>query len=166
MKELIWSWGVNRLDNRSQANANYNVDNDNGRLVSISLSAVRINLLKMYESLCSYKNLLLAFKKARMHKTKIDYVIKFQRNLKENLEKLKTELVSCIYQPKPLKTFILKTPKTRKISKSRFRDRIIHHALINIIAYGFEKDFIYDSFANQIGKGTLKAIERFNYFKT
>jgi retron-type reverse transcriptase len=28
-----------------------------------------------------------------------------------------------------------------------------------------EKNFIYDSYANQIGKGTLKAIERFNYFK-
>ena len=59
----------------------------------------------------------------------------------------------------------MKKPKTRKISKSRFRDRVIHHALINIIGNTFEKDFIYDSFANQIGKGTLMAIKRFNYFK-
>ncbi|MEK6892853.1 MAG: reverse transcriptase domain-containing protein, partial [Nanoarchaeota archaeon] len=42
---------------------------------------------------------------------------------------------------------------------------MIHHALINIICNLFQKSFIYDSHANQIGKGTLKAIERFDLFK-
>ena len=64
-----------------------------------------------------------------------------------------------------MKTFILRDPKTRKINKSIFRDRVVHHALINIIKSLFEHSFIYDSHANQIGKGTLKAIERFDKFK-
>ena len=64
-----------------------------------------------------------------------------------------------------MKTFILRDPKTRKISKSAFRDRIVHHALINIIGKIFEKSFIYDSCANQIGKGTLFAVKRFENFK-
>lgn len=69
------------------------------------------------------------------------------------------------YKPKPLKTFIIRDPKTRKISKSAFRDRVVHHALCDIIEPIFEKSFIYDSYANRKGKGTLEAIKRFDYFK-
>jgi len=69
------------------------------------------------------------------------------------------------YKPKPLKTFILRDPKTRKISKSDFRDRIIHHTLYNIIEPIFQKTFIHDSCANQKGKGNIFAIKRFDKFK-
>ena len=117
----------------------------------------------LYSQLCSYENLFLAFKKARNGKTKKDYVIEFEKNLKENLLQLQIELLLHSYKPEPLQTFILRDPKTRKISKSAFRDRIVHHALCNIIAPIFERNFIYDSFANQIGKGAFKAIERFQY---
>ena len=41
----------------------------------------------------------------------------------------------------------------------------MHHALCNIIEPIFENSFIYDSYANRKGKGVLKAIERFEYFK-
>jgi len=63
-----------------------------------------------------------------------------------------------------LTTFILRDPKTRLISKSDFRDRVIHHALINIIGIIFQREFIYDSCANQKNKGTLFAIKRFEKF--
>jgi len=119
----------------------------------------------MYEKISAFDNLLFAFKKAKKGKTKRRYVKRFQRNLKENLLKLQEELINQTYQPCKLKTFILQDPKTRKISKSAFRDRVVHHALCNIIVPIFEKSFIYDSHANQIGKGTLKAIERFDKFK-
>lgn len=157
------SFYVNRLeDNRSNVNGRNDVDNDNGRLVEYSGLLLGFN---MYEQLCSYENLFLAFKKARKGKTKKDYVVKFEKDLETNLIKLNQELISQTYTPKPLKTFIIRDPKTRKISKSKFRDRVIHHSLINIIGDLFERSFIYDSYANQIGKGTLKAIERFNFFK-
>jgi RNA-directed DNA polymerase len=119
----------------------------------------------MYSKLCSLENLLLAFERAKKGKTKRYYVKKFQRRLKENLLRLRQELITQTYNPFRLKTFIIRDPKTRKISKSRFRDRVVHHVLINIIEPLFDKSFIYDSYANQIGKGTLKAIERFDYFK-
>lgn len=63
-----------------------------------------------------------------------------------------------------LQEFILRDPKTRKINRSAFRDRIVHHALCNVIEPIFERKFIFDSYANRRGKGTFKAIERFNYF--
>jgi len=119
----------------------------------------------LFDKLCSYENLELAYKKARKRKTLKRYVIEFEKNLKQNLLDLRNELIFHTYKPKPLETFIVHDPKTRKISKSHFRDRVVHHALCNIIEPTFEKYFIFDSYANRIGKGTHKAIERFDYFK-
>ncbi|MBI4738436.1 hypothetical protein HY772_02550 [Candidatus Woesearchaeota archaeon] len=119
----------------------------------------------LYPELCSYDNLYLAYKQARKHKTRKQYVIEFERDLKQNILLLRTELLLHSYRPMPLKTFILRDPKTRKISKSDFRDRVVHHALCNIIEPILEKQFIYDSYANRKRKGTLAAIKRFECFK-
>ena len=119
----------------------------------------------LYGKLCSYEHLERAFKSASKRKSTKVYVIEFEKNLKENLQSLRMELLLHSYRPQPLKTFIIRDPKTRKISKSDFRDRVIHHALCNIIESIFEKYFIYDSYANRKGKGTLKALQRFDYFK-
>jgi len=119
----------------------------------------------LYKQVYDIHNLLLAYKKARKGKTKKPYVIEFEKDVAGNLFQLQKELIKQIYQPKPLVTFILRDPKTRKISKSDFRDRIIHHALIKIIEPIFDKTFIYDSCANRKGKGTLFALKRFDKFK-
>src|SRR3989344_7117037 len=103
----------------------------------------------LYQDLCSYENLELAFKKARKHKTLKPYIVEFEKNLQENLQTLRTELLLYSYRPHPLKTFIIHDPKIRKISKSEFRDRIVHHALVNVIEPIFDKSFIYDSYANR-----------------
>jgi len=117
-----------------------------------------------YSHLCSYENLYLAYKKARKGKTLKKYVIDFEDNLEDNLKRLQNELRFHIYKPCPLQTFILRDPKTRTINKSAFRDRVVHHALCNVIAPTLEQSFIFDSFANRKGKGTFKAIERFETF--
>ncbi len=119
----------------------------------------------LWEKICSLENLDLAYRKARKGKTKKDYVRAFEKDLKNNLCLLRTELLLNAYRPLPLKAFIICDPKTRRISKSEFRDRIIHHALCNIIEPIFEKRFIYDSYANRKGKGVFKALERFDFFK-
>jgi len=113
----------------------------------------------------SCENLELAFKKACKGKTFMHYVVEFEKNLQNNLLALRAELLFNSYAPKHLTTFIIKDPKTRRIDKSDFRDRIVHHALCNVIEPLFDKTFIYDSYANRIGKGTLKAIQRFDQFK-
>lgn len=122
-------------------------------------------IMDLYDALCSYDNLFLAYKKARKRKTTKSYVIDFEKNIKENLLLLRSELLLHCYIPKPLVNFTIYDPKTRKISKSDFRDRVVHHALCNIIEPIFEKRFIYDSYANRVGKGTLKALQRFDFFK-
>lgn len=122
-------------------------------------------MTELYTQICAYENLENAFKKARKGKTTKQYIVEFEKNLKENLNQLRTELIFHTYLPKSLKTFILRDPKTRKINKSAFRDRIVHHALCNVIEPLFERTFIHDSYANRQGKGVLKAIERFDVFK-
>ncbi|MFH1455975.1 MAG: reverse transcriptase domain-containing protein [archaeon] len=118
----------------------------------------------LYEQLCSKENLKLAFQKARKGKTSKPYIKEFEENLKQNLLQLRTELLLNAYRPKPHTTFILRDPKTRKISRSNFRDRVVHHALCNIIEPIFDKTFIFDSYANRKGKGSLKAIKRLEVF--
>ena len=122
-------------------------------------------MMDIYKELHSLENLELALKNAKKGKTKKRYVKRFKINLEENLTKLQKELSNQTYKPHKLKNFIISDPKTRKISKSAFKDRVVHHALCNIITPIFTKSFIFDSYANQIGKGTHKALERFNIFK-
>ena len=50
-------------------------------------------------------------------------------------------------------------PKQRKISAAPFRDRVVHHALCNIIEPLFEAQFTAYSYANRIGKGTHLAVD-------
>ncbi|HLC87414.1 MAG TPA: reverse transcriptase domain-containing protein [Candidatus Nanoarchaeia archaeon] len=119
----------------------------------------------LYDKICSFNNLILAYKKARKGKTKKNYVLAFEDNLYLNLMQLQEELINQTYKPRELETFILRDPKIRKISKSDFRDRIIHHAVNNIIEPIFNQTFIYDSCANRIGKGNLFALKRLDKFK-
>jgi len=118
----------------------------------------------LFDQVCSYKNLLLAFDKAKKGKLSKDYVMEFNQNLSAELCKLQWELLTGIYKPRPLKTFIVRDPKTRKISASNFRDRVVHHAICNLVEPIFEPRFIYDNFANRRRKGTSAALKRFDVF--
>lgn len=110
-------------------------------------------------------NIKSAYRKARKGKSKKWYVIKFEENLNNELLQLKYELEKKTYKPKSLKRFIIRDPKTRVIHASAFRDRVVHHAICNITEPLFEELFIYDSYANRKGKGSLAAINRFHYFQ-
>jgi retron-type reverse transcriptase len=158
----------NYNDDRFHVNGNNNWDNNNGHSREMTLASKIFNMKtykNIYQTLCSYDNLFYAYEKARKRKTLKPYVIEFEENLDDNLELLRTELLLHSYRPQKLTNFIVRDPKTRKISKSAFRDRVIHHVLFNLIEPIFEKQFICDSFANRKGKGTLKAVERFDKFK-
>ena len=119
---------------------------------------------KLYEKLCSTENLILAFNKAKKGKRKKNYVINFELNLKKNLRCLQEDLINKTYNPCSLKKFTIRDPKTRTIHSSIFRDRIVHHAIINLLNPIYEKIFIYDSFASRKNKGTHNAIIRFKSF--
>jgi hypothetical protein len=59
---------------------------------------------------------------------------------------------------------LIHEPKRRLISAAPFRDRVVHHALCNCIEPLFERSFIHDSYANRLGKGTHRALDRCQQF--
>ena len=118
----------------------------------------------LYERVCSEENLLHAFRKAKRGKSKKWYVLKFEANLQKELQMLCKELLEGTYAPSPLKRFVIRDPKSRVIHASHFRDRVVHHALCNILEPIFDRRFIYDSYASRKGKGTHAALDRFDYF--
>ena len=119
---------------------------------------------KLYKKLYSTDNLISAFRKARKGKSKKNYVINFESNLERNIAVLQRDLRLKKYNPNRLKKFIVRDPKTRIIHSSIFRDRIVHHAIVNLIQPIYEKIFIYDSFASRKSKGTHSAVKRFKSF--
>jgi retron-type reverse transcriptase len=118
----------------------------------------------LYLQITDYSNILLAARKAQKGKRFKENVLEFNYNLERELEKIKKELESKTYQPGTYKTFEIYQPKRRTISAAPYRDRVIHHALCNIISPIFEKTFIRDSYANRKGFGTHKALRRFTEF--
>ncbi|MBI5065995.1 group II intron reverse transcriptase domain-containing protein [Candidatus Woesearchaeota archaeon] len=119
----------------------------------------------LWKRLYSFSNLELAYENARKNKSENPKVVKFSEKWQLTLVILLRELRLKIYKPLPLRTFVLRDPKTRLICVSDFRDRVVHHALVNILHPIFEPGFIYDSYASRIGKGTLPALKRFDIFK-
>ena len=118
----------------------------------------------LYSQIISFENLLLAAKKAQKGKRYRDNVLAFNHHLESELLQLQTELHHQTYQPQGYRTFQIHEPKPRLISAAPYRDRVIHHALCNIIAPLIESSFIPDSYSNRIGYGTHKAIRRFTHF--
>ncbi len=118
----------------------------------------------MFNKIYSFQNLYSAYLKARKCKKYRDEILKFGYNLEENLLELQEELFNQSYQHGDYREFVVCDSKKRKIKAAPFRDRVVHHALCNIIEPIFDKGFIYDSYACRIEKGTHKAIKRVQSF--
>lgn len=118
----------------------------------------------LFEKICTFQNLHLAYLKARKCKRYRDEILKFGYNLEENLLKLQEELLNQSYQHGGYREFTVCDSKKRRIKAAPFRDRVVHHALCNVIEPIFEKGFIYDSYACREERGTHKAIKRLEKF--
>lgn len=117
-----------------------------------------------YEQIYEWSNILLAWRKASKGKRGSRSCAAFEYRLTDELLMLQQELINGSYKPGGYTHFYIHEPKKRKISAARFRDRVVHHALCNIIEPRFESQFIPDSYANRVGKGTHQAVSRLQYF--
>ena len=118
----------------------------------------------MFDRLCAWGNLLSAYEKAAAGKRGQPTVAAFEHRLEDHLLALQGDLRGRTYQPGGYHSFFVHEPKRRLISAAPFRDRVVHHALCNMIEPIFERRFITDSYANRIGKGTHRALDRAQAF--
>lgn len=118
----------------------------------------------MFASIVAWENLWLAYQKAARGKRSTASVARFEFQVADHLVDLQRDLNARTYRPGPYTHFTIHEPKRRKISAAPFRDRVVHHALCNLIEPRFEARFIHDSYANRIGKGTHAAIDRLQAF--
>lgn len=114
----------------------------------------------LWSQLTAFSNLYASFQSAARSRRSRPSVASFEFNLEENLIILQKELTEHRWSPGAYTNFYIHDPKHRLISAAPFRDRVVHHALYNIIEPIFERKFIFDSYANRIGKGTHRALDR------
>lgn len=117
-----------------------------------------------FDRLVTFENLLLAFKKALRGKKARHAAASFYFNLENALLDLRNELITGIYQPLDFRIFEIREPKLRKICSSDFRDRVVHHAICNLLEPVFNQRLIYDTYACRTGKGSHVALRRCQEF--
>jgi RNA-directed DNA polymerase len=118
----------------------------------------------LFPTICSFENLELAFRKARRGKRSKANVAAFEGNLDLELLDLQDALLNGSYRPGGYRHFTIYEGKPRRISAASFRDRVVHHALCNVIEPIWEARFIHDSYACRKGKGTHAALDRCTHF--
>jgi len=83
----------------------------------------------------------------------------FKENIEANIMLLKNRVESGSYSPGDYREFKVYEPKERIIKALPFRDRVLQHAIYNIIEPIFEPIFYSCSYACRKNKGTHKGVK-------
>ena len=96
----------------------------------------------LYAQVCDFDNLYWAYRRARLGKRGRAAVAIFEFDLEPNLLGLQHELRNHTYEPGGYTNFHIHEPKRRLVSAAPFRDRVVHHALCQVIEPIWEARFI------------------------
>jgi retron-type reverse transcriptase len=118
----------------------------------------------LFKQIIRFDNLLLAARKAALGKRDRPLVARFEFHLEQELFDLQEELRQGDYQPGPFFSFEIYDPKRRHICAAPFRDRVLHHAVCNVLEPHFDRRLIFDTYACRPVKGTHAAIARAQRF--
>lgn len=118
----------------------------------------RVGSLK--SKILDYDNILLAAHKAfkgKRGKYEVqEFLLDFDANISELILSLENETIDL----GNYHYFKIYDPKERKICAATLKERIVHHALMNVCHDFFDKRLIYDSYATRPGKGVYAALDR------
>ena len=115
----------------------------------------------LYDRIANFGALIDAARGAVRGKRRNPGAAAFMANLETEVLALERGLKDRAYRPGRYTAFEVRDPKPRMVSAAPFRDRVVHHALYNVVAPLFERGFIDHSYANRVGKGTHAAIDRY-----
>jgi RNA-directed DNA polymerase len=114
----------------------------------------------LFIKIISFENLLSAWRKTEKLRRYRSDIILYRNNLDENLFNLQKELKNGTYKVSEYRKHFVFEPKKREISVLPIRDRVVQHALNNIIEPLIDKRFIFDSHACRKGHGVKLAVDR------
>jgi retron-type reverse transcriptase len=114
----------------------------------------------LMDRVASFENVLVAFRKAARGKRDRKEVARFFRDLEPEVLRLSRELADASYRPGGFRTFTIHDPKERRISMPPFRDRVVHHAVVNVLEPILEARFDADSYGCRKGRGMDRALAR------
>lgn len=108
----------------------------------------------LYQEIISIENLTQAWEKARKGKSKQPGVIAFENDAETKLQELHLMLKNKEYKTSVYTTFKIYEPKERLIFRLPFYpDRIVHHAIMNVMEDIFVSSFTADTYSCIKGKG-------------
>lgn len=95
-----------------------------------------------------------AYEVCLKRKKKTINAMEFTNDLYTKLYNLYIELNQRTYEIGNSIAFCVDEPVKREVFAADFRDRIVHHLVMERIGKYFEENFIYDSYSCRVGKGT------------
>lgn len=113
----------------------------------------------LFNQIINYDNVRLAWIKARKGKSSKQSVMQFSKDVNANLLKVQRNLKSKPPVLSSYTQFTIFDPKERTISVVPFIDRVMHHAIMNVLEPIFERQFIFHTYACRKKKGSHKAIK-------
>jgi RNA-directed DNA polymerase len=115
----------------------------------------------IWATMTSFDSLLRASRRARRGKGGKRGVAEFGLNLERELLALQRSLHQGTYQPGEYRLFTIYERKPRVIAAAPFRDRVVHHAVMQVIEPLLDGTFITDTYACRKGKGVHAAVDRY-----
>jgi len=111
----------------------------------------RIN--NLFDKVVTKDNLMLAYHKARKGKSGQYGVRIFEKNVERNIDQLYNELITGTYKTSEYSVFKIYDPKEREIFRLPFRDRVVHHAIMNLLEPIWISVFVHHTYSCIKGRG-------------
>lgn len=101
-----------------------------------------------------------AYFECRKHKRNTYNALQFEVSYEENLIQLWQDVNNKTYVIGKSICFIIRRPKLREVFAANFRDRVVHHVIMQRLEPLFEKHFINDTYSCRKEKGVLYGVKR------
>jgi len=118
----------------------------------------------LFERAIDFHNLCAAARRTAQGKRGTNSAAWILFHLETQVLEVQRELKAGTYRPRAYRTFSISDPKSRTISAAHIRDRVVHHALCDVLEPVFERVAIFDSYACRKGKGSHAAVQRVRHF--
>lgn len=117
-----------------------------------------------FDNIISIDNLTAAWQEFLRGKRSRKDVQAFECDLEANISDLHAQLRAGMYEHGSYHAFKISDPKPRDIHKAAVRDRLLHHAIYRQLYPAYDRSWIADSYSCRNGKGTHRAMDRFQRF--